>query len=301
MVLITPLQVYKGIQPVTDTVRAWGTGWVLLTENSSPLIIALVNIGIIPMIVDICALIITNETKSQMQYEILKMNLVFMMLNMILLPMTGLVTYEELLTFARDSDFKIEKLLNKISLNMGNMASWFAVYLMQVTFLSNMIQLFDVPHLLYKSGMRLIAYIRQKHFIDDYYFQLGYYQSYTCTIMTMSLMFSVTMPIVNIFAVIFFAMRYYIEKYNFLFVYQQEYESGGNTRSYLIPYQIISVLLFQAINYTFIFSLTDNELMISSWFGYGFIIFQVIVILGCNCLFKKSKSFKFMMKKLLFL
>ena len=62
--------------------------------------------------------------------------------------------------------------------------------------------------------------------------------------MTMSLMFSVTMPIVNIFAVIFFAMRYYIEKYNFLFVYQQEYESGGNTRSYLIPYQIISVLLF---------------------------------------------------------
>lgn len=64
VVLITPLQVYKGIQPVTDTVRAWGEGWVLLTENASPLIIATVNIGIIPMIVDIFALIITNETKS---------------------------------------------------------------------------------------------------------------------------------------------------------------------------------------------------------------------------------------------
>ena len=170
VVLITPLQVYKGIQPVTDTVRAWGEAWVLLTENSSPLIIALVNIGIIPIIVDICALVITNETKSQMQYEILKMNLVFMMLNMILLPITGLVTYEELLTFARDSNFNIDKFLSKLSLNMGNMASWFAVYLMQVTFLSNMIQLFDVPHLLYKSMMRLIAYIRQAHYIDDFYF-----------------------------------------------------------------------------------------------------------------------------------
>ena len=64
VVLITPLQVYKGIQPVTDTVRAWGEAWVLLTQNASPLIIALVNIGIIPIIVDIFALIITNETKS---------------------------------------------------------------------------------------------------------------------------------------------------------------------------------------------------------------------------------------------
>ena len=114
-------------------------------------------------------------------------------------------------------------------------------------------------------------------------------------------MFSVTMPIVNVFAVIFFFMRYYIEKYNFLFVYQQEYESGGNTRSYLIPYQIISVLLFQAINYTFIFSLTDLELEISSWVGYGFIIFQVLMILVCNCLFKSSKSFRQLMKKMLFL
>ena len=43
--------------------------------------------------------------------------------------------------------------------------------------------------------------------------------------MTMSLIFSVAMPICTFFAFIFFLMRYQIEKYNFLFVYHQEYES----------------------------------------------------------------------------
>ena len=89
-------------------------------------------------------------------------------------------------------------------------------------------------------------------------------------------MFSVTMPIVSIFAVIFFFMRYYIEKYNFLFVYQQEYESSGGTRTHLIRYQIFIVLLFQLINYSFITTITvkhEDSLNLSYWFGYGFVIF----------------------------
>lgn len=61
------------------------------------------------------------------------------------------------------------------------------------------------------------------------------------------------------------------------------------------------MLLFQSINYTFIFSLTDLELEISSWVGYGFIIFQVLMILGCNFFFNKSKNFRQLMKKMLFL
>ena len=60
---------------------------------------------------------------------------------------------------------------------------------------------------------------RHRPYKDDWFFQLGYYQSFTFTVMTMSLIFSVAMPICTFFAFIFFLMRYQIEKYNFLFVY----------------------------------------------------------------------------------
>ena len=219
-----------------EKLTAWGSVWAILAENSSPLVIALVNIGIVPCFVDLVAYMVNNETKSGVQYDILWMNLVFMMLNMILLPLTGLVSYEELLVFIREENFEFDAVINAVARNMGNMASFFSVYLMQVTFLSNLIQLYDVPHLMYKSLFRIVSYIQQKHFEDDFFFQLGYYQGYTSTIMMMCLTFSVTMPIVTVFAVVFFFMRYYIEKYNFMFVYQQEYESFGDTRSYLIPY-----------------------------------------------------------------
>ena len=113
-------------------------------------------------------------------------------------------------------------------------------------------------------------------------------------------MFSVTMPIVNIFAVIFFFMRYYIEKYNFLFVYHQEYESQGHTRSYLLTYLIISVILFQLINYTYILGTAPGDLEISYWFGYGFIILQVLTIWFSKVCFKNSKRFRICCKRCLF-
>ena len=160
--LITPLSVYTALYPVKDKLEKMGSVWAILAENSSPLVIALVNIGIIPCFVDLVGYAVHNETKSNMQYEILWMNLVFMCLNMILLPLTGLVSYEEILVFARDENFDARKVLNAVSENMGNMASFFTLYLMQVTFLSNLIQMYDIPHLCYKSLFRLVSYIQQK-------------------------------------------------------------------------------------------------------------------------------------------
>lgn len=106
----------------------------------------------------------------------------------------------------------------------------------------------------------------------------------------MCLAFSVTMPIVTVFAVIFFFMRYYIEKYNFMFVYQQEYENYGDTREYLVPYQIFSVVLFQLFNYSFIRAKT--KLDFSSWVGFSFIVFQLFMIMLFRFFFSRSSCFR---------
>jgi len=168
--LITPLSVYTALYPVREKLQEMGSVFSILAENSSPLVIALVNIAILPCFVDLVGYVVHNETKSNLQYEILWMNLVFMCLNMIILPLTGLVSYEEILVFARDENFDLTKVLDAIAQNMGNMASFFTIYLMQCTFLSNLIQLYDIPHLCYKSFFRTVAYVKQKHFVDDFYF-----------------------------------------------------------------------------------------------------------------------------------
>lgn len=80
------------------------------------------------------------------------------------------------------------------------------------------------------SCIRFINYIKGKTFKDEYPFDLGFNFSFTSTIGLMSLLFSTSIPIVSFFAMFFFFARYFIEKYNVIFVYQQEFESRGTMR-----------------------------------------------------------------------
>jgi hypothetical protein len=86
----------------------------------------------------------------------------------------------------------------------------------------------------------------------------------------MSLLFSTAMPIVTVFAALFFFFRYYIEKYNLVFVYQQDYESRGNLRVSLIWFQIIGVILFQLMNFAFQRTLGSNTAYLIA--GYCFVL-----------------------------
>ena len=139
-----------------------------------------------------------------------------MALNMIFLPLTGLVTIDEFINLMVTSDLEF---VNVISKNMGSMAAFYVTYLLQVTFLSNCIQLLDLPHFMYKSFVSNFMIFRTEKWTDDWFFPLGYFTAYTQTIGLMCLLFSVTMPLVTGLAALFFFTRFYIEKYNMLFVF----------------------------------------------------------------------------------
>jgi len=64
---------------------------------------ALFNFVLIPLLVDLVAAIDDHETKSSKQISIMKINFVFMVLNNVFLPMTGLITIKQFLEFALSS------------------------------------------------------------------------------------------------------------------------------------------------------------------------------------------------------
>jgi len=62
-----------------------------------------------------------------MQSKILTLNLIFMGINMVFLPLTGLITIDELLKYFASFDFKF---IDAISKNIGAMAAFFVSYVM---------------------------------------------------------------------------------------------------------------------------------------------------------------------------
>jgi len=68
-----------------------------ITEYLTPLMLAVFNFLIIPLLIDLVAFLEDHWTKSEKQLSIMKKNLFFMTLNTILLPLTGLITIRKFL------------------------------------------------------------------------------------------------------------------------------------------------------------------------------------------------------------
>ena len=70
------------------------------------LILVIVNVVIVPFFVDVAAAMMDNETKSAEQTKIMYMNLFLMHINMLILPLTGLITYEQIISFIKENSFE---------------------------------------------------------------------------------------------------------------------------------------------------------------------------------------------------
>lgn len=128
--------------------------------------------------------------------------------------------------------------------------------------------------------------IIKKPFVDDFAYDLGYYQSQTIVFFTMGLIFSGTMPLVGLFCCLFFSIRYYIEKYNLTFAYNKEFEGGGVIKKQVLPSVILSIYLFEFLNLGyFTFKFGD---VFFKW-GMAFITGQTILILFLNILYNGKK------------
>jgi len=60
----------------------------------------------------------------------------------------------------------------------------------------------------------------------------------------MGLIFSGTTPLISIFSMLFFAIKYFIDKYNLTFVYNKEFEGGGVIKKQVLPFMLFSIYFF---------------------------------------------------------
>jgi hypothetical protein len=61
---------------------------------------------------------------------------------------------------------------------------------------------------------------------------------------TLGMIFSISAPIVLFLSTIYFIIRYYVDKYNFIYIYPADIESKRIIRSSLVLYPILAIILF---------------------------------------------------------
>jgi hypothetical protein len=169
---------------------------------------------------------------------------------------------------------------------------FFLRYAIQVTFISNGIQLLALPQFFVKKMRVLLASSDYEKFYASMikkYFDYGYNYSFSITVFMLILCFSTSIPLITPFGALFFYIKYYIDKYNLLFLYPAEFESHGNVTEMIIKFELIGIFFFQfIISNTFIKIFRDKDYAIYATLLY--IIVSVFIFYGMKQLFIANEN-----------
>lgn len=252
------------------------------------------NVILIPFFIDIVVMMEDHKTKSSRQVAILNRNFFFMLLNSLLLPLTGLTTIKSFIQALEEQD--VMNWPSYFAKNLLTTYNYFITYFIQLTFLSVGFWLLDLPHQIVKwIGKTYHDYWEKKKrnpkpYVDTYAFDLGYHSAYSLTTFAIMLLFSVVVPYLPVIAGVFFVFKYNVDKYNLSFVYTSEFKGLGYIYKRTSPLQIFTIFLFQLINIGLFTAKTPSDY--KEWYfwgGIGFVIFEVIVVLATSIFIKLRK------------
>ncbi len=150
IVILTPspiiVQLTKFLDGLQDDKKEPNILIALSKNYIRPLIIVIFNSGIIPTICDIIANLEWHKKKSSRQVSIMRKNFFFQIMNTIFLQITLSTTIIALIEKVNNPDFKFDFDTIRTLLLSGFVDFLFINLSIQWTFISNGIQLLDIPH-----------------------------------------------------------------------------------------------------------------------------------------------------------
>jgi hypothetical protein len=238
-----------------------------------------VNFVIIPTLIDFAAMFEDHRRESSVQGTIIRRVFFFMVLNTLLLPLTLTSTLISFIKMAEKET--IGNWPSLLSSNLMQQQTTFIKFIIQLTFVTNGLQLLDVPHRIMRWIKKQLHERKQKHslyktpFEDDYMFDLGYNQSYCLVILLNCILFASIVPIIPVFACLYFHIKYNVDKYNLVFVYYRRHESGGKIKKGVKNLLLFILCMYMVVIVSF-FSLKFPDEPFS-WIGTVLIICWSVV------------------------
>ena len=190
----------------------------LVNEYSYPLIIVVINSGVLPLTVYYLSLFEMHYKKSYREKSILIKSFFFLLINSIIIPS---LKHDELsLMLSKLKDFNFDKKDFDLFAPFIDNSYFFCRYIIQVTFLTNTLQLFAFPTFFVKKFKFFIAnsdFEKVYALVIKKYFDLGFNYSFALIVFLMTLIFSTTIPIIVPFGCLFFYIKYNFDRYNLIF------------------------------------------------------------------------------------
>jgi hypothetical protein len=272
--LLTPTYALQLVSTLTDKLGMLGT---VIINFISPLMVIIINFTLIPVIINFSIDFEDHLTESSKLNTKIFRIFFFMLLNTLLLPITE--TSSSLVLAERFKDTDILSWPLFLSTNLMNQQYFYIKLIIQLTFITNGMTLFDGPHRIlnwfgqWRHARRQRSEEFKSDYEDSYQFDVGYNQSYVMVIFLNCLLFSTLVPVIPLFAGVYFYIKYQVDKNNLVFVYRHGFESGGQIQSNVLYFMYFNLWLYLVVMASFFgFKFGGNY----SWAGPAVIVAWIL-------------------------
>ncbi|CAG9328918.1 TMEM63A_6 [Blepharisma stoltei] len=292
LILLTPLTLAGLASTIIEKVE-FITGIKALISFSLPSIaLSLFQSLIIPFAVGILVRQELHLLFSESIASSIWKFLIFVITNLIIFPLLGAVTLS--MAFVTLSKVEILEWNIRFAKNIISVGEFFVSFVISMSFVSNLLDLLAVPTLLTTkyNEWKAVTPEEEKEAARAPKFDFGLEYSKMLGVFTVTLMFSITMPLILPFGCLYIFIKYWVDKYNLLFVYRVEMTCIGKAQEAILMFIMIAIGLFQLVN-SGVFMVSGENWF--SYFGWCFAVISMITFLAC--FFVDAKILEFLNRK----
>eukprot|EP00347_Sterkiella_histriomuscorum_P002304 403368673 len=221
-----------------------------LKSHLPPLVILGIN-QILLLLIDLTSLVEKHETHSLYQIAIYTKSVIYLNLNMLVIPALTLTTSEPFINIIFSKKFDLTQILGNFYI--ANSGIFFVSILIQQACLSSSFYLLNAPDIFLSYFSPWLALEKRKIFNDaeawrrkeSFCFQYGFFYAQMMTVFAIALVFSSTVPLVTLAAAFFFGLRHYVDSLNLLTYFRKEIDSNGKLISTVTNSALMFVILYQ--------------------------------------------------------
>lgn len=156
--------------------------------------------------------------------------------------------------------------------------NFFVKYLFGLCLLSNTFSALDIPHHVHKTWKQFLfncskpdyMQLSPQKYEDSFHIELGYQLAFVSIIWTIGLFFSIIAPLVPILCCGFFFFKYWIDKYNMMYLYKKDYDTEQPFTQHAGWICTLAIFCFQI----------EMFLLFTYYFGENFIVTASVLLIG---------------------
>jgi len=216
------------------------------------LVVFFMNSILLPFLIEFSSHREGHHTESARSAAVVRRNAVFQFINTILLPSLALNSAAGAMHLAYQTNFEDWEMIIGSSLQKNTSARFFVIYLIHATLLGCASELMQLPRVGYGLLTRFKkCMVHESATMDTskdhlaWEFDFGYYYGARLTIMGLTLLYSVLVPIIAPIGAIYFLLNYWTDGHNLRSgVYTVSFDSNGALPISVLRYVLWYITLF---------------------------------------------------------